>query len=124
MNIIMNAIQAIEGEGEIEIVTKHKERKELEFQACPTHLLISPLASEYVSIKITDSGRGISQEVRDKIFEPFFTTKKVGEGTGLGLSISVGIIQNLKGSISVENLEGKGTCFEILLPVKQPKAIK
>ncbi|WP_020526630.1 ATP-binding protein [Flexithrix dorotheae] len=119
MNILMNAIQAIEGEGRIEIITQHLEKEKWSLVVNEHQFLHNSIPGDYVSIKIIDSGKGIPQDVKDKIFEPFFTTKNVGEGTGLGLSISVGIIQNLKGSIQVENLDGKGACFEILLPVKQ-----
>ncbi|MBT3982566.1 MAG: response regulator [Bacteriovoracaceae bacterium] len=70
----------------------------------------------YSSIKITDSGVGMSDQVISKIFDPFFTTKKVGEGTGLGLSVTHGIISDHGGVINVLSTEGKGTTFDIVLP--------
>lgn len=106
MNILSNAVQSIEGQGQIWISTlpikdlRYKEGK--------------------VQISIQDSGKGMSQEVMEKIFDPFFTTKGVGQGTGLGLSISYGIIENHGGEIQVRSEEGVGTEFIIILPVRPP----
>jgi PAS domain S-box-containing protein len=69
-----------------------------------------------VAVTISDTGGGISDEIKDKIFEPFFTTKEVGKGTGLGLSISYGIIKDYDGTIEVESEPDKGTTFKITLP--------
>ncbi len=71
----------------------------------------------WVFIRIQDFGDGISEEHLPKIFEPFFTTKMVGEGTGLGLSLTYSIIQEHDGAISVESQAGKGSQFEISLPL-------
>jgi signal transduction histidine kinase len=102
MNILVNALQAIENEGEIIITT----------------LKANMNSKDYALIKITDDGKGIPENIKDKIFEPFFTTKDVGEGTGLGLSISYSIIKKHKGTIIVENGMKKGTVFNIYLPIK------
>lgn len=102
MNIIINAIQAI----------KEKSQQEDEWISIQTSL-----HQEQVSIKIADSGPGISKDIQERLFEPFFTTKEIGKGTGLGLSISYGIIQEHKGSLSVESQKGKGTIFTIVLPL-------
>ena len=72
-----------------------------------------------VAVIISDTGKGMSEEVKHRLFEPFFTTKPVGEGTGLGLSISYGIIEEHKGRIEVESEVGKGSTFRITLPVSQ-----
>jgi signal transduction histidine kinase len=69
-----------------------------------------------ISIKITDSGAGISDESLDKMFDPFFTTKGLGKGTGLGLSIVSGIVKKHNGEISVESIPGE-TTFTVSLPV-------
>ena len=98
MNILTNAIQAINGKGKIFIKTKTKEN--------------------YVFISIKDTGIGMPQSVKERIFEPFFTTKDIGKGTGLGLSISFGIVENHKGKIIVNSEIGKGTEFLIKLPIK------
>ncbi len=97
MNILVNAAQSIEAEGDIHILT-HK-------------------SDQNIIIDIKDNGKGMSQSIQDKIFDPFFTTKGVSEGTGLGLSISYGIIDKHGGSIGVQSVEGEGTCFSIALPI-------
>ncbi len=74
-----------------------------------------------VEIRISDTGSGIPEEIRNRIFDPFFTTKDVGKGTGLGLSISHGIIQDHGGRIEVDSEVGKGTTFRIYLPLGADK---
>ncbi|MEO0873175.1 MAG: ATP-binding protein [Bacteroidota bacterium] len=96
LNIISNAIQAIDGPGIIYLRTYSDNTQ--------------------MRIQIEDTGNGISEAVRSRIFDPFFTTKEVGKGTGLGLSITFEIISAHDGTISVSSKEGKGTCFEITLP--------
>jgi two-component system, NtrC family, sensor kinase len=71
-------------------------------------------------ISVSDNGNGIPQEVLDKIFQPFFTTKPTGKGTGLGLSLSYEIVTKAHGGeLKVENKEGEGATFTIILPVKK-----
>lgn len=96
-NIIDNAIQSIEEKGKINIHAK-------------------PIDSNFTSIKISDTGIGISLENLDKIFKPFFTLKE--RGTGLGLSICKRIIEAHNGSIEVESQLGVSTTFSINLPLK------
>ena len=96
MNLISNAIEAIEGGGEIKITSRNLE--------------------DHVVISIKDSGVGMNKEVMDKIFDPFFTTKDLGKGTGLGLSISFGIIEKHKGRLDVKSKPGMGSTFTIYLP--------
>lgn len=104
MNILANAVHAIEGAGSIWITTKpYKSSNNIQM----------------ISISIQDSGKGIPQNEIDKIFDPFFSTKAVGQGTGLGLSISYGIIQNHGGEILVKSRVGTGTDFIINIPVIQ-----
>ena len=105
MNLIINAVQAIEQKGTIEIETLYVEtgrRKE----------------DQKVEIRIRDNGPGIPQEIVGKIFDPFFTTKQVGKGTGLGLSISYDIVRKQGGRITVKSREGQGTTFTIILPLE------
>ncbi len=99
LNIINNAIDAVEEDGRIEVITKMRDNNTLR-------------------IKISDNGIGIPKDKIKHIFEPFYTTKEKGKGTGLGLSISYGIIQKLGGNISVESEVGKGTTFIIDIPIK------
>jgi two-component system NtrC family sensor kinase len=103
MNIIINAAEAMDGQGELIIATRLCED------------------NQFVEVEFTDSGCGISQENLKRLFEPFFTTKEVGHGTGLGLAISYGIIEKHKGSIKVRSVLGKGTTFIIQLPIKEKK---
>lgn len=98
MNILLNAIQAIEGEGEIAVKTFHE--------------------GGWCCIDIADSGEGIPSYVLPRIFDPFFTTKDVGKGTGLGLAVSLGIVEKHSGKIDVKSEEGKGSTFTIRLPLK------
>lgn len=102
MNILSNAAQAIEGDGEIFIRTRS-------------------IGSDKVEIEIEDTGKGMDEETRSKIFDPFFTTKGLGTGTGLGLSISYGVIEKHKGEIHVESEPGKGTKFRLILPIAGPE---
>ncbi len=101
INLLNNAIDSIRGSGEINIeMDKHTREK------------ISG-----VEIKIADNGVGIAEDLLPKIFNPFFTTKKSSKGTGLGLSISKAIIQRHGGKISAASKIGKGTIFNIFLPL-------
>ena len=99
LNVINNALQALEGRlaPKIVIRTEQLEKK--------------------IRIIFEDNGCGISKKNFPKIFDPFFTTKEAGKGTGLGLSISYGIVHNHQGDIWVESEEGQGTRFTIELPV-------
>jgi signal transduction histidine kinase len=70
-----------------------------------------------VIIEVSDTGQGIKREDIKRIYDPFFTTKGIGRGTGLGLSVSYGILQEHGGAIFVESTPGKGTTFQVALPV-------
>lgn len=109
MNILSNAVQAIEGTGHIWIsTTALKDYKG------------SKDRRGWVQVSIQDSGKGMSAETLEKIFDPFFTTKGVGQGTGLGLSISYGIVQNHGGEIQARSETGVGTEFIVIIPVYPP----
>ena len=80
-------------------------------------LAFSAISNQQLTIRISDSGPGISEEHLDKIFEPFFTTKEVGEGTGLGMSISYEIVKNHGGNISIDSVPGRGTTMTVSFPL-------
>ena len=98
MNILLNAVQAIDDQGTVSITTAYDPQ------------------SDQIHIAFADTGAGISPEHIDKIFDPFYTTKKDQEGTGLGLSVSYGIVQEHDGDIQVESRPGHGSTFTIILP--------
>ena len=97
MNLLVNAAQAIENHGEINVKTWHEE--------------------DNIFISISDTGCGIEEDKIGRIFEPFYTTKEVGKGTGLGLSITYDIIRKHNGAIQVKSKPGEGTTFTIKIPV-------
>jgi two-component system NtrC family sensor kinase len=99
MNIILNAAQAMEGNGKLTLKT----------DLCPK--------KDSICIKISDTGPGIPEDILAQIFDPFFTTKEEGNGTGLGLSIVYGIVEDHCGEITAESKPGEGTTFMIKLPL-------
>ncbi len=114
MNLCTNSYQSLsEDGGDIEVslapVTVTPDEK------IGNEDILAP--GEYVLLKVSDTGSGISPSDTRRIFEPYFTTKSKEEGTGLGLSVVHGIVKTLKGEIIVESTVGKGTSFKVYLPV-------
>ena len=101
VNLLLNAVHAINDNGQIIIDTFS--------------------LKEYVFIRIADNGCGIPPENISRIYDPFFTTKSLGKGTGLGLWICMSIIKKHEGLLNVTSEVGKGTMFEIKLPIKQKR---
>jgi len=104
MNLLINAAQAIEKQGEIHIATRQ--------------------VGSQVEIAIRDTGLGIPEKNLTRIFDPFFTTKSVGKGTGLGLNVTYNILKKHKGSINVQSELGRGTTFTIRIPANGPAAAR
>jgi two-component system NtrC family sensor kinase len=102
VNLLNNAAEAMGEGGAITLATR-------------------PVNGQWVEIKVSDTGCGISEENLGKLFTPFFTTKALGKGTGLGLSIVYGIIKMHRGQIAVQSQVGQGTTFTVTLPVQLPK---
>jgi signal transduction histidine kinase len=92
-------------------------RQALEHNQNPQIFISATSENDSIIIRIKDNGTGMDEQVCKKVFDPFFTTKPVGQGTGMGLSIVYGIIKDHKGTINVNSALGKGTCFEIRLPI-------
>jgi two-component system NtrC family sensor kinase len=97
MNLVANAVEAIEGQGKITITTRRSDA--------------------HFSTSVRDTGKGIPEAILHRIFEPFFTTKPVGQGTGLGLAISYGIVLAHQGTIEIHNREEGGTEFLVKIPL-------
>lgn len=112
MNLITNAFHAVENKNGIiaielkEIILKKKELPDS---------LLPP--GKYTRLTVSDNGTGIKRSTINKIFEPYFTTKEKGKGTGLGLAVVYGIVKEHKGDIKVYSEEGKGTTFNIYIPL-------
>ena len=97
LNLVLNAVQAIDGSGLVEISTA--------------------IEGNEVVVRVRDTGSGIAPETLDQIWNPFFTTKAVGQGLGLGLAVSYNIVKKHCGEVQVETEVGKGTLFSVRLPV-------
>lgn len=112
LNLFINAIQAMPDGGELEVETAVEERKRPGLEAAP--------AQDYVRLDVSDSGPGISPELRERIFDPFYTSKDGQGGTGLGLAVCQGIIKEHDGWIEVSDRDGGGTVFRVYLPAFAP----
>jgi two-component system, NtrC family, sensor kinase len=97
LNLVVNAIHAVGAQGVVRVTTELRGRQAL--------------------MRVEDDGPGIDPDVRARLFEPFFTTKPVGQGTGLGLYVSYEIVRAHGGEIRVDSEPGRGSRFEVRLPL-------
>ena len=111
MNLVTNGVEAMPAGGELQIETANFR---IDSAALHAH---SISAGDYVLLKISDNGIGMSNDVKEQIFEPFFSKKVMGRsGSGLGMAVVWGTVEDHDGKIEVESEEGEGTCFTILFP--------
>ena len=115
LNLVVNARDAIEGDGQVSISTKNVD---LTKEQCAPYPNVK--AGKFVALSVKDTGSGITNQDLSRIFEPFFTTKEVGKGTGLGLATVYGIVSQHGGFVEVTSEQGKGATFDVYLPFVSP----
>jgi signal transduction histidine kinase len=118
VNLVLNARDAISGEGRIAIETRNT--------AVDMNLGRDVPPGDYVVISVSDAGSGMTRDVASHAFEPFFTTKEIGKGSGLGLSQVHGFVSSASGHVRIDSEPGKGTIVEMYLPksVERPAQAK
>jgi two-component system sensor histidine kinase HydH len=126
INLVQNAIQAVEGSGHVTVSTTARRTGRISWPGAPTSdrrssrrvgdslSVVSASEADYVEVAVKDTGPGIPQKVLRNLFIPFFTTKE--RGTGLGLAISQSLVQQAGGTIEVQSQSGAGSKFTIVLP--------
>ena len=116
LNLCLNARDAMPHGGNLLLRTRSLSGAEL------VQRFHKAKSDRYVCISVSDTGLGMSEEIKSHVFEPFFTTKEPGKGTGLGLSVVYGIVSNQNGLIDVTSEPGRGSTFHIYLPVPKDQA--
>lgn len=111
MNLVINARDAMEGRGEVQVLARLAEMPQARCSSCS-----QLLSGQFVEVAVRDHGPGIPEAVFERMFDPFFTTKPVGKGTGMGLSVVHGIVHEFGGHLVVET-GAWGTTFRILFPI-------
>jgi len=111
LNLYINAWHAMPGGGDLSLETRNLVLNRQDVM----HHGVEP--GEYVKVSVTDTGMGMTEKTMERIFDPFFTTKEPGKGTGLGLASASGIIKNHDGFITVQSELGRGSTFNIYLPI-------
>ncbi|ATE53937.1 MULTISPECIES: ATP-binding protein [Actinosynnema] len=117
LNLVINARDAMPGGGSLTVDTGMIELDPVTVAQRPQ---LKP--GEYVRLRVSDTGEGITDDVLERIFEPFFTTKPKGEGTGLGLATVYGIVQQAGGDVQLYSQPGLGTTASVLLPVTEAES--
>ncbi len=118
LNLVVNARDAMQGGGVLEIATSN-----VTVDAAAADVSPALSARDYVCLRITDNGVGMAADVAARAFEPFFTTKDVGKGTGLGLSQVYGFVKQSEGHVTIDTQPGRGTSFLLYLPRCAPAAV-
>jgi CheY-like chemotaxis protein len=117
MNLVSNAAEAISGGGTISISTENR------YIDSPIKGYDDKKEGDYITLKVSDNGIGISSKDRERIFEPFYTKKVMGRsGTGLGMTVVWGTVKDHQGYIDVQSTKGKGTTFTLYLPATREKS--
>jgi signal transduction histidine kinase len=112
LNLLLNAREAMDGNGVIRISTQPLQLSEEEALRREPALL----PGDYVTVSVADNGSGMPEEVVKRAFDPFFTTKETGRGTGLGLSMVIGFVRQCGGDCWIDSVLGEGTTINLLLP--------
>jgi len=118
MNLVLNAAEAIAGEGVVSISTFYQRLREQDVRATEGLRKLTP--GDYVVLQVTDTGVGMTEETKARIFDPFFTTKFTGRG--LGLAAVAGIVRGNRGAIQVVTAPQRGSSFQVYLPASQNPA--
>ena len=117
INLAVNARDAMPGGGKLFLATVARP-----VDAAYARRYPEARAGQFICLSVTDTGCGMDAQTLNRIFEPFFTTKDVGKGTGLGLATVYGVVKQHQGWLEVSSQPGKGSCFQVLLPVTEAKA--
>lgn len=117
MNLFLNARDAMDGEGSLDIRLGWHNGLDDECMACHQQI-----TGDWLELSVSDTGTGMHEDVLARIFEPFFTTKEVGKGTGLGLSMIHTLVENHNGHVLIETEIAKGTRFKLLFPPYEESA--
>ncbi len=111
MNLCTNALQAMPGSG---LLSVHLERVHVAAPRVLSHSALAP--GDYLALRVSDQGGGITPHVMEHLFEPFFTTRGAQSGTGLGLAVVHGVVAEFGGAIDVRSTPGQGACFTLYFP--------
>lgn len=119
LNLVLNARDAMNGRGTIEIRTQRRRHD----PPCVAAVSVGPPTGDCVAFSVSDTGEGMTPEILDRIFEPFFTTKPGGKGTGLGLATCYAMVKASGGHIEATSVPGQGSVFTVTLPsIQTPRA--